>query len=187
MGEFDKFLDEGFLQNTKRSFIKRGISEQEADDCTQDLAVRLLMTRTKVTSLKAYAKRAADSVYIDTLRKKRVKRNHISEIIDVQGPDYALVEETTTTLQEPDPEEIFIHQRETPSRRKQIVYESLWVLSERQRDIFVRELQGEPRKSIAATYAISVENVGAHIDAAVGKIKKNVQNHPDWKRLRRGE
>jgi RNA polymerase sigma factor (sigma-70 family) len=157
--QFLRRLSERYRQPLTAYFRRRVRSDNEAEDLTQEVFLRLIrrMDLDTIENPEAFVFRTAVNLLRDRSRRGKTQRSHLTEISYQQGD-----------VEELSPERVF------DSRQSlQQVIDVLEELDERSRDAFIlHRLEGMKHAEIAELYGVSVSSVEKYIIKALALLTK---------------
>jgi RNA polymerase sigma-70 factor (ECF subfamily) len=154
-------LVERYRSPLLRYFVRRGLSQEAAEDCAQDVFLRLAKTRpTAVDNQEAYLFRIAASVLIDHGRRARARGDALHDQID----DNALVSGARSP-------HLLLEDREALQRVAEVVAK----LPQRTREMFLlNRLDGLSYTQLAARFSVSVKVVEREMSRALLQLRRGV-------------
>lgn len=154
-------LAERYRAPLMRYFVRRGLSQEAAEDCAQDVFLRLAKRRpTEVDNQEAYLFRIAASVLIDHGRRSRARGDKLHDQID----ENALVSPAKSP-------HFLLEDREHLRKIADLVAK----LPQRTREIFLlNRLDGLSYTQLAARYSVSVKVVEREMSRALLQLRRGV-------------
>ncbi|MGE3476410.1 MAG: RNA polymerase sigma factor [Rhodospirillaceae bacterium] len=159
-----KGLSERYRAPLKRHFMRHGLTPEDAEDCVQDVFVRIYRADlTIIENVEAYIFTVASSVAIDQGRKARSR----------QAGKHDPINNLVLESKEASPARV-LEDREALARLDRILDE----LRPRTREIFLlNRLDGLSYTQLAARFGVSVAAIEKQISKALAHIRKRFARH----------